>query len=71
MTLKQIHQSFPSEWVLVVDPEVDRHEEVIRGRVLFHSKDRDDVDRAALKFRPRNSAFLFTGSFEGDMTVIL
>jgi hypothetical protein len=33
------------------DPELDSNLQVIRGKVLFHSKDRDELDRRALVFR--------------------
>jgi hypothetical protein len=35
--------------------------EITRGRVLWHSKDRDEVDRKAREFGARRSAVLFAG----------
>ena len=43
LTLKQIGERFESEWVLVEDPETNDALEVQRGKVLWHSKDRDQV----------------------------
>jgi hypothetical protein len=61
MTIKEIESQFDNEWILVEDPEIDRNNEVVKGKVLFHSKSRDDVYRKALELRPRRSAFLYTG----------
>jgi hypothetical protein len=61
MTLAEIEKQFDGEWVLVEDPEIDQDNEVVRGKVLFHSKNRDEVDQVAMRLRPKRSAFLYTG----------
>ena len=61
LTMHEIEERFDDEWILVEDPVLDDRNEVIAGRVLFHSKNRDDVYRKALELRPKHSAFLFTG----------
>ncbi len=61
MTLKEIENLFDGEWILVEDPELDRNNEVIRGKVLCHSKDRDEVDAVAMRLHPKRSAFLYMG----------
>lgn len=71
MSLAQIQEEFKSEWVLVEDPETTDSLEVTRGKVLWHSKDRDEVYRKAKEFHPRHSAILFTGTIPKDMVIIL
>jgi hypothetical protein len=71
LTMAQIEERFPSEWVLIEDPEVDEHMEIIRGKVLWHGKDRDELDRIALELRPKSPAFLHTGPFPEDMEFVL
>ncbi len=61
LTIEQIRARYPSEWVLLADPKTGRSQEVRRGRVLWHSKDRDELYRKALELRPKHSATLFTG----------
>ena len=41
------------------------------GKVLFHSKDRDEVYRKAREFHPNHSAILFTGKLPDNVAVIL
>jgi hypothetical protein len=71
MTIAEIEEQFDSEWVLVGDPEVDEQFHVIRGRVLWHSKDRDEVYRKMVELRPTSSATLCTGKIPDDMVIVL
>ena len=43
MTIDEIEAQFDGEWVLVGDPELDPYQKVARGKVLCHSRDRDEV----------------------------
>jgi hypothetical protein len=47
MTMAEIEAAFPSEWVLIGDPQTDMSQGIRAGRVLFHSKDRDELGRWA------------------------
>ena len=71
LTLAEIADRFPSEWVLLADPELDDPFEVIRGRIVCHSKDRDEVDQEAVRLRLKSSAFLYTGEIPEGTAVIL
>jgi len=71
LTVPEIEKRYPSEWILVADPEFDEHEDVARGRVVWHSKDRDEVYRKDMELRPRSAAYLYTGTIPDDMVVVL
>ncbi len=71
LLLEEIERRFDSEWVLLEDPETTPDLEIIRGKVLWHSKDRDEVYRKAIELRPKHSAILYTGTIPEDMVVIL
>jgi hypothetical protein len=71
MTLLEIETQFDGEWILVGDPETDAHLNVIKGKVLCHSKDRDEVYRRMVEIRPKRSAMLFTGDFPENTAVVL
>jgi hypothetical protein len=71
MSLVEIGSRFDSEWVLLEDPETDENLEVKGGKVLWHSKDRDDVYRKAKELRPKHSAILYTGSIPKEMVVVI
>lgn len=71
MTIGEIESEFESEWVLVDEPETNAQLEVLKGKVLHHSKDRDEVYRKAVNLRPKRSAILYTGSIPEGTVVVL
>ena len=72
MTLEEINSHFDSEWILIADPEVDEHLEIIRGRVVCHSKDRDEVYRHAIALPPpKRYAVLYTGKMPEGTAIVL
>lgn len=71
LPLDEIYTRFASEWVLLEDPETTPDLEIKRGRVLWHSRDRDEVYRKALELRPKHSAILYTGAIPEDMAILL
>ncbi|MBI3268076.1 MAG: hypothetical protein HYZ53_03575 [Planctomycetes bacterium] len=71
LSFARIQARFRSEWVLVIDPVTDADLEIVRGRVAFHSKDRDDVYRRAAALRPKSFALLFTGKLPKDTAIVL
>jgi hypothetical protein len=71
LTAAQIVAQFESEWVLVEDPQTDEALTVQRGKVRWHSKDRDEVYRKAVELRPRRFAILYTGQIPKDTAIVL
>ena len=71
LTIAQIEARFDSEWILVGDPQTNEALEVQSGRVLWHSKDREEVYRKAVELRPKRSAMLYTGKMPKDTAVVL
>lgn len=71
MTISEIESEFVSEWVLVDAPETNEQLEVLKGKVLHHSKDREEVYRKAVNLRPKRSAILYTGSIPEGTVVVL
>jgi hypothetical protein len=71
LTIAQIEAQFGSEWVLVEEPETNQALEVQRGRVRWHSKDREEVYRKAVELRPKRFAVLYTGQMPEDTAIVL
>ncbi len=71
MTIEEIESQFDSEWVLIEDPRTDEELKVVGGRVLHHSKDRDEVYRKAVSLRPKRSALIYTGEIPEETAVVL
>ena len=58
LTITEIQSQFHSEWILVGDPQTDDSLQVQSGKVIYHSKDRDEVYRKAVELRPKRFAML-------------
>lgn len=71
LTLQEMESRYPSEWVLIDDPETDEHQKVLSGRVLFHSPDRDEADRELLELRPKSFALRYLGPLPEMMVMRL
>jgi hypothetical protein len=71
LTVEQIEALFPSEWVLIGEPETDESQRLLTGKVLFHSPERDEVDRKLLELRPARFAFRFLGTLPKDTALVL
>ena len=71
MTIEEIEARFDSEWVLIEDPQTDEKLKVLGGRVLHHSRDRDEVYRKAVSVRPKRSAIVYTGEIPEETAVVL
>ncbi len=71
MTIAEIEAQFQSEWILVENPQTNDALEVQSGKVLWHSKDRDEVYRKAIELRPKRSAMLCTGKMPQDTAIVL
>lgn len=71
MTISEIEAHFSFEWVLVEEPETNQALEVQRGKVRWHSTDREEVYRKAVELRPRRFAILYTGRMPEDTAIVL
>jgi hypothetical protein len=71
LTVEEIQSRFDSEWVLVADPEVNKHLEVLRGKVVWHSKDRDEVYQKAIELGLKHVAYLYTGTMPENTEIVL
>jgi hypothetical protein len=61
MSRAELETLFPDEWILMVDPEMG-NDTNYRGRVIAHSKDREEIHRKAMDVpTPRHIAIFFTG----------
>jgi hypothetical protein len=69
LTKDKIKSKYPNEWLLLEDVELDASTTLRRGRVIAHSKNRDEIHRA-LKIHTGNLCIHFTGTLPPDTGVI-
>ena len=51
LTLREITERYPDEWVCVEETEWDGADQPVAGRVIAHGTNRDDAMRAGDDFR--------------------
>lgn len=72
MTIEDIRHYYPNEWVIIADTESDANFNVIQGKVLAHSPERDIIDRALMDYSQMPSlAIEYTGAITDDYAVML
>lgn len=71
MSIEEMEKKFDSEWILIDEPLTDETLNVLGGRVLHHSKDRDEVYRQAVALRPKRSAVIYLGDIPENTAIVL
>ena len=71
LTIEEIQARYAPDWVLIGEPQTDESQRLLAGKVLFHSADRDEVDRRLLELRPARFAFRYLGTLPEDMALVL
>ena len=71
LTVAEIRDRYPREWVLIADTESDDLWNVIRGEVLAHSPQREEIDQALTKFQDvRSISIEYTGPVPDEYSVL-
>jgi len=71
LTLEEIFSLYPDEWVLIVNPELDEEFSVIRGEVLAHATERDEIYSKLSLRNGKSVAIEYTGSIPDNLAVML
>ena len=51
LTIEEIEQKYPNEWLLIVDCEISEKTELLSGVVAVHSKSREDIHDALINYK--------------------
>ena len=71
LSIDEIKTRFAPDWVLIGEPQTDQNQRLLAGKVLFHSRDRDEVYRKAIELRPGHFAFRYLGELPEDVAFVL
>ncbi len=69
LTKEQMKARYPNQWLLVADCDIDSSTSLRKGRVVAHSKDREEIHRTLKKHKGK-LCIHFTGSLPRDTVVI-
>lgn len=61
MTLAEIKQRYPNEWVLIEFAQLDEDLSVVEGEVVAHSPNKADIYRQLIALENERLAVEFTG----------
>jgi hypothetical protein len=67
----QMKWAFKDQWVLIEVDKVDEGFNVVEGKVLAHSKDKDEVYKKLLQVRPKEFSIEYTGVIPEDLAVVM
>lgn len=70
LTMQEVKERFPDEWVLLVDFEQDESFAPAKGKVLAHSRRRSDIYRKLPDLRDQKFFILSTGEIPEDTGVL-
>ncbi len=69
LSLAEIKEKYPDQWVLIVDPELDDNNEVITGKVIYNTPDKEDLYDHLDFAQHRNSALEYIGDCSNDVVL--
>ena len=70
LTLEEIYEKYPDEWLFIVDCEHSENTELLSGCILVHSKSRDDIYEASGHYKG-GAAIRFTGDLPEGVRYLL
>ena len=71
LSLQEIYQFYPNQWVLILNPELDEELNVIQGQVLAHSVNRDEIYNQLSLRKGQPVAIEYTGTIPDDIVVFI
>ena len=71
LNIPEMKKKYHNQWILIADPVYDKGHKIKRGRVIFHSEDRERIDKAMLETKENNIAIRYLGTVDKDLSVIL
>lgn len=71
LTIEEIERKFDGEWVLIEDSETDERLEVVHGKVTYHGRDKERLDKRMMKSESDHIAALYIGKPDPKMEFLL
>lgn len=70
LTLEEIEQKYPNEWLFIIDCEISENTELLSGVVFANSKSRDDISEVSSNYEG-SAAIHYTGGLPEGMRYLL
>jgi len=70
LTIEEIKEKYPNEWVLIEYEEIDAEFNVIKGHVIAHSTIKEEIYKTLMETKGKNIAVEYTGRIPEDLAVM-
>ena len=70
LTLQEMEDRYPDEWLFIVDCEISENTELISGVVAVHSESEADIHKASMCYKG-GAAIHYTGGLRDDVGYLL
>ena len=71
MTFEEIEQNYKGQWVLIAYTETDEDLQVVKGKVIAHSANKEDIYQALANVGEQPLAIEYMGQVPEDLAFIL
>jgi hypothetical protein len=71
LTWEEMSQKFHGEWLLIVHAELDEYMGILRGQVLAHSPNQDEIYNSLHLREGRSASIEYIGEVPEDLAFIL
>ena len=68
--ISSLKRRYPKEWLLLTDVTADELTHPIKGRLVLHSKNRDEVYDRLSRVRAKRTCVTYTGEIPKDLVVV-
>jgi len=70
LSLDDIRQQYPNQWVLVINPRLDNDLNLIEGEVIYHTSNKQDLYEHLYLSGDADSALEYTGN-DSDLSLLI
>jgi len=71
LTMPEIKQRYPDQWVLIEYTKLDKDLNVVRGKVVETAPSRDEIYQKLLNADVKRFAIEYTGEWPADLAYLL
>jgi len=71
LTIEEIEARYAPDWVLIAEPQTDESQHLLRGKVIFHSPNRDEIWQKARELKLDRIAVRYLGEYPEHMVLWL
>jgi hypothetical protein len=70
LTIEEIKERYPNEWVLIEYEEIDNEFNIIKGHVITHSPVKEEIYKILMETKGKNIVIEYTGRIPEDLAVM-